>query len=39
MVKAKKSGNEEDWRVSLMDKVDCVGSELRLVFDRHNLLV
>jgi len=31
MVKAKKSGNEEVWRARLMDKVDCEGSEVRLI--------
>jgi len=30
MVKVKESGNEEDWRAKLMDKLDCVGSVLRL---------
>ena len=25
------SGREEVWRAKLMDKVDCVGSELRLI--------
>jgi len=29
MVKPKESGNEEVWMAKLMDKVDCVGSELR----------
>jgi len=29
--KAKESGNEEVWRERLMDKVECVGSELRLI--------
>jgi len=31
MVKVKESGNEEVWMARLMDKVDCVGSELRLI--------
>jgi hypothetical protein len=31
MVKAKESGNEEVYRARLMDKIDCVGSELRLI--------
>jgi hypothetical protein len=31
IVKAKESGNEKVWRARLMDKVDCVGSELRLI--------
>jgi len=36
----KKSGNEEVWRARLMDKVDSVGSELRLIkYLSHNLLV
>jgi len=31
MVKPKESGNEEVWRAKLMDKLDCVGSELRFI--------
>jgi len=31
MVKPKKSGNEEVWRARLMDKVDRVGSEYRVI--------
>jgi len=31
MIKAKESDNEEVWRARLMNKVDCVGSELRLI--------
>jgi hypothetical protein len=31
MVKAKESGNEEVIRERLMDKVDCLGSELSLI--------
>lgn len=31
MEKPKNSGGEEVWRAMLMDKVDCVGSELRLI--------
>jgi len=31
MVKAKGNGNNEVWRARLMDKVDRVGSELRLI--------
>jgi len=31
MFNAKESGNEEVWRARLMDKVNCVGSELRLL--------
>lgn len=31
MVKSKDSGNEEVWRARLMDKVDCLESELRLI--------
>jgi len=31
MVKAKESGNEEIWRARLIDKVECVGSELSLI--------
>ncbi|RHN61389.1 hypothetical protein MtrunA17_Chr4g0036151 [Medicago truncatula] len=28
MVKAKENGNEEVWKTRLMDKVDCIGTEL-----------
>jgi len=31
MDKPKDSGREELWRTRLMNKVDCVGSELRLI--------
>jgi len=31
MEKPKDSVREEVWRTRLMDKVDCVGSELRLI--------
>jgi len=31
MEKPKDSGREEAWRARLVDKVDCVGSELRLI--------
>jgi len=31
MIKAKESDNDEVWRARLMDKVDCIGSELRLI--------
>jgi len=31
MEKPKDNGREEVWRARLMDKVDCVGSELRLI--------
>ncbi len=31
MVKPKDSGSEEVWRARLMDKVDCVESELGLI--------
>jgi len=31
MEKPKDRGKEEVWRARLMDKVDCVGSELRLI--------
>jgi len=31
MEKPKDSGREELWRARLMYKVDCVGSELRLI--------
>jgi len=31
MVKTKESGNDEVWRARLMDKVNCIGSEFRLI--------
>ncbi|RHN70206.1 hypothetical protein MtrunA17_Chr3g0133041 [Medicago truncatula] len=31
MEKSKDRGREEVWRARLMDKVDCVGSGLRLI--------
>jgi len=31
MAKPKDSGEEKVWRARLMNKVDCVGSELRLI--------
>ena len=31
MEKPNDTGREEVWRARLMDKVDCVGSELRLI--------
>lgn len=31
MLKAKESGNDDVWRARLMDKVDCIGSELRVI--------
>jgi len=31
MEKPKDSGREELWRARLMNKVDCVGSEFRLI--------
>ena len=31
MVKTKENGNEEVLRIRLMDKVECVGSKLRLI--------
>jgi hypothetical protein len=31
MLKAKENGNDEVWRARLMDKVDCIGSEFRVI--------
>jgi len=31
MVKAKESGNDEVWRARLMEKVDCIVIELKLI--------
>jgi hypothetical protein len=31
MEKPNDSGREEVWRATLMDKVDCVGNELKLI--------
>jgi len=31
IVKGKENGNEEVWRARLMNKVECIGSEVRLI--------